>query len=305
MRNKFVQLLIEWAREDENIFLLTGDLGFSVLEPFRNEFPDRFINVGISEQNMIGVATGLAKRGKRVFVYSIVNFATLRCLEQIRNDVCYHNANVVITIVGGGFAYGTHGYTHLGLEDVAAMMPLPNMKIFSPADAFELEGCMHYIKNSNGPCYLRMARGGEPNLHPCAINLSQDLLKAPYPKINLISHGPVFSELLVAQKQLKEAYQLDVGVYSLPLLKPIPDKALNALLQASSHVFVFEEHMEFGGLSSVIASLAAPLHQRPYIYSRGANEKLMHTIGKQAYMRQIVGLDANSIVNYVVSNINS
>lgn len=299
MRNAFVESLVSWAESDPTLYLLTGDLGYSVLEPFRDRFPERFINVGISEQNMIGIAAGLAKLGKRVFVYSIVNFATLRCLEQIRNDICYHDANVVITIVGAGFAYGTHGYTHFGLEDLAALLPFPNMKVFAPADAFELVGCMEYIRERRGPCYLRLARGGEPNIHHKAINLNQDLLKAPFSKINLISHGTIYHELLMAKRNIKEQFQVDVGTFSLPLLKPFPETLIQSLLKSSEYLFVFEEHAQQGGLGSLVASVAAPLALTTKIYCYGAQADMIHSIGNQDYMRKIAGLDANSMVEMI------
>lgn len=299
MRNAFVEYLVSWGEADPNLYLLTGDLGYSVLEPFRDRFPERFINVGISEQNMIGVAAGLAKSGKRVFVYSIVNFATLRCLEQIRNDLCYHDANVVITIVGAGFAYGTHGYTHFGLEDLAALLPLPTMKVFAPADTFELVGCMDYIRDTQGPCYLRMARGGEPDIHNKVINLNQDLLKPPFAKINLISHGTIYHELLMAKRKIKEQFQIDVGTFSLPLLKPFPETLIQSLLKSSEYLFVFEEHSQQGGLGSLVASVAAPLGLAIPIYCYGVQADTIHTIGNQDYMRKIAGLDANSMVEVI------
>jgi transketolase len=137
MRNTFIRELIKIAEKDKNIYLLTGDLGFSVLEPFLEKLPDQFVNVGVAEQNLTGVATGLALTGKIVFTYSIANFPTLRCLEQIRNDACYHNANVKIISIGSGFSYGTLGYTHYGVEDISIMRALPKIKIISPADPIE------------------------------------------------------------------------------------------------------------------------------------------------------------------------
>ena len=137
MRTAFIDTLCQLAAEDERIWLLTGDLGYSVLERFATRFPERYVNVGVAEQNMVGVAAGLARCGKMPWVYSIANFPTFRCLEQIRNDVCYHNGNVKVVAVGAGFAYGPHGYTHHGLEDVAILRALPNMTVVAPADPVE------------------------------------------------------------------------------------------------------------------------------------------------------------------------
>src|SRR5262249_13809462 len=137
MRAAFIKTLYELAERDERVWLLTGDLGFTVLEDFARRFPERYLNVGVAEQNMTGVAAGLARCGKVVFTYSIANFPTLRCLEQIRNDVCYHEANVKVVSVGGGFAYGAAGYTHHGVEDLGALRLLPGMTVVAPGDPVE------------------------------------------------------------------------------------------------------------------------------------------------------------------------
>ncbi|HUT68624.1 MAG TPA: hypothetical protein VMW86_08780, partial [Dehalococcoidales bacterium] len=137
MRAAFIKSLIEMAREDESIFLLVGDVGYRLVEPFAREFPERFVNIGIAEQNMVGIAAGLALSGKTVFLYSIANFPTVRCVEQIRNDVCYHKANVKIVTAGGGLIYGALGPTHHLTEDVALMRALPNMTVIAPGDPLE------------------------------------------------------------------------------------------------------------------------------------------------------------------------
>jgi transketolase len=161
MRTTFIQTLCEIAERDERVWLLTADLGYSVLEPFAERFPSRFLNVGVAEQNMIGVAAGLAHSGKMPFVYSIANFPTLRCFEQIRNDVCYHEANVKIVAVGGGFAYGAQGYTHHGVEDLGVMRLLPNMIVVAPGDPVETRGATLAMAAHRGPCYLRLGKARE------------------------------------------------------------------------------------------------------------------------------------------------
>jgi len=165
MRTAFIETLCELAEQDERIWLLTGDLGYSVLEQFAERFPDRFVNVGVAEQNMTGVAAGLALCGKIVFTYSIANFPTLRCLEQIRNDVCHHNLNVKIVAVGGGLAYGAQGYTHHAIEDLAVMLALPNMTVIAPGDSVEVRLATRAIVDWPGPCYLRLGRAGERIVH--------------------------------------------------------------------------------------------------------------------------------------------
>lgn len=304
MRNRFIQLLCAWAKEDENIYLLTADLGFSVLEPFAQAFPKRFINVGIAEQNMIGIAAGLSLMGKRVFVYSIVNFGTIRCLEQIRNDVCYHNANVVVTIVGAGLAYGLNGYTHLGVEDLAVMLPMPKMKVLSPADNYELESCMGYIKKNSGPSYLRLSKGGEPLIHSNYFDIEKSLKSERLPDINIICHGTILSEAIKTKGLLKENYNLNVGVFSIPLLKPFPTNNCLNLLRQSKHIFLIEEHMQFGGMNSLVASLAASLGPDcPNIYAYALDEKILHLVGDQTYLRSSFGLNAENLLESILSEL--
>lgn len=304
MRNRFIQLLCAWAKEDENIYLLTADLGFSVLEPFAQAFPKRFVNVGIAEQNMIGIAAGLSLMGKRVFVYSIVNFGTIRCLEQIRNDVCYHNANVVVTIVGAGLAYGLNGYTHLGVEDLAVMLPMSKMKVLSPADNYELESCMGYIKKNSGPSYLRLSKGGEPLIHSNYFDIEKSLKSERLPDINIICHGTILSEAIKTKGLLKENYNLNVGVFSIPLLKPFPTNNCLNLLRQSKHIFLIEEHMQFGGMNSLVASLAASLGPDcPNIYAYALDEKILHLVGDQTYLRSSFGLNAENLLESILSDL--
>ena len=165
MRSAFVKTLIECARRDPRIILLTGDLGFMALEPFIKEFPKRYINAGVAEANMVGMAAGLASTGKKVFVYSIIPFVTMRCLEQLRNDVCYHNFDVKVVGVGSGYSYSTMGATHHAIEDIGALRSLPNLRIVSPGDPLEVELAVKALVKDNGPAYLRLGKRGEPVLH--------------------------------------------------------------------------------------------------------------------------------------------
>ncbi|MDD3412314.1 MAG: transketolase, partial [Eubacteriales bacterium] len=165
MRNTFTRCLEDYARAHEELVLVTGDLGFGVLFPYMKEFPDRFFNAGISEQAMMSMAAGLALEGHTVVVYSIGNFPTLRCLEQIRNCCAYHDANVKIVCVGAGFVYGVLGMTHHATEDMSALRLLPGVKVYAPADAAETEAVMGPFLSEPGVAYLRIGRGGEACLH--------------------------------------------------------------------------------------------------------------------------------------------
>lgn len=165
MRTAFIDELVTLAGERDNIALVVGDLGFSVIEPFADRFPDRFINAGIAEQNMTGLASGMASEGYHVFTYSIANFPTFRCAEQIRNDVDYHKLPVTVVAVGGGLSYGALGYSHHAVQDYALIRTMPNMLIAAPGDPMEVRACLRYLVSNPGPSYLRLGKAGEPCYH--------------------------------------------------------------------------------------------------------------------------------------------
>ena len=164
MRDAFTRALMREAAKDDRLMLVTGDLGFGVLKPFWETYPEQFVNAGIAEQSMTGLAAGLAKTGRTVLTYSIGNFPTLRCLEQIRNDCAYHALNVKVVCVGGGFVYGSLGMSHHATEDMAIMRALPGVTVFTPGDPAEVEAIVPVMLKTPGTCYLRLGRGGEPTL---------------------------------------------------------------------------------------------------------------------------------------------
>src|SRR5437867_8897552 len=207
MRSAFFDTLVRLAEDDERITLVVGDLGFGVIEPFARRFPDRFLNAGVAEQNLTGIAAGMALSGKIVFTYSIANFPTLRCLEQIRNDVCYHEANVKIVAVGGGFAYGPLGMTHHATEDLAIMRALPGIVVVAPGDPWEVERATRAIVAEPGPCYLRLGRAGEPTLHGAgdAFELGRGIRMREGRALTIISTGGLLESALEAAEQLAAA----------------------------------------------------------------------------------------------------
>ena len=200
MRNAFVKTLIELAKDNRNIELITGDLGFGVLKPYYEQCPNQFTNAGIAEQNMTTVAAGMALEGKNVFTYSIGNFPTLRCVEQIRNDCAYHKANVKIVCVGGGFVYGSLGMSHHATEDIAVMRALPGVVAMAPADSIEAEVCTRALVEFEGTAYLRLGRGGEKRIHDRIENyqIGKALKVREGEKIALFSTGGIAEEVLDA-----------------------------------------------------------------------------------------------------------
>lgn len=291
MRNAFIQTLCQLAERDPRIWLLTGDLGFSVLEAFAERFPDRFINVGVAEQNMIGVATGLARCGKVVFTYSIANFATLRCLEQIRNDVCYHQANVKIVAVGGGFTYGAAGYTHHGVEDLGVLRILPNLTLVAPGDPVETRLATRAIVDWPGPCYLRLEKTGNPTVHVVepAFHLGRAIAVRPGRDVTLISTGGMLPETLATASRLA-IEGIEARVLSMHTLKPLDAGAVLQAARETRAIVTVEEHRVIGGLGSAVAEVLAEAQPGPCRFRRfGVPDQLYHRVGSQQFLRRLAG----------------
>lgn len=304
MRNHVITELVKLARTDSRIMLAIADLGFNVVEGFQKEFPDRFINVGIAEQNLTAVAAGLAHEGNEVFTYSIGNFPTLRCIEQIRNMVCYHQANVKILAVGGGFAYGTLGMTHHATEDIAMMRSLPNMRVFVPADAIEAVSCLHEMCKYDGPCYLRMARGHEPNIHSepdyTVIDIRHLLpIVEGGNKVAILASGTILSGAVKLQQMLTNA-GISSSVYSVPSIKPIDEESIRRISQTAKLIITMEEHNIIGGLGGAVAEVVSSLSNHAPLQRFGLQDTFTSEVGNQDYLRDYYGLSAKKIYPSVI-----
>ena len=305
MRDTFVKTLIELAKEDKNIELLTGDLGFGVLKPFWETLPDQFTDAGIAEQNMTTVAAGMALEGKTVFTYSIGNFPTLRCLEQIRNDCTYHNANVKIVCVGGGLVYGSLGMSHHATEDLAIMRALPDMVVMAPGDPVEAAEATKAITAHQGTCYLRLGRGGERRIHNSIPDfkigksiLIADRRKTAGPNIALFSTGAILDEVCDACAALEKK---GVGViqYSFPTVKPIDQETILECAKGADAIFTVEEHNIIGGFGSAVAEVMAGAGAGTPLYRLGLNDEYCTKVGSQQYLRNEYGISAGKIVEYI------
>lgn len=309
MRDTFVQTLIELAEENENIELLTGDLGFGVLKPFWERLPNQFINAGIAEQNMTSVAAGMALEGKIVFTYSIGNFPTLRCLEQIRNDCAYHNANVKIVCVGGGFVYGSLGMSHQATEDIAVMRALPNVSVFCPGDLVEAKEVTKALVDYPGTCYLRLGRGGEKQIHKeipdfqlgqaIKVQKSQSNIKVAA----IFSTGAILDEVTDAVDIL-EKNGIGMAQFSVPSVKPLDTEMILKCAEKYSYIITVEEHNIIGGFGSAVAELLAENKTNARLLKIGINDTYCDVVGNQAYLRNKYGLDAVHISNKVRNFIN-
>ncbi len=264
MRTAFIETLKDLAGQDERIWLLCADLGFSVLETFAQAYPKRYVNVGVAEQNMAGVAAGLALSGKIVFTYSIANFPVIRCLEQIRNDVCAHNLNVKVVSVGGGFAYGSAGYTHHGTEDLAMMRTLPNMTVLAPGDPIETRLLTVAATARPGPCYLRLGKAGEPIVHTSQpeITIGKAIVLREGDAGTLISTGGALAMTVKAADELA-VQGVSVSVLSMPSLSPLDHDAILHAASKTGRIVTVENH-GVGGLGSAVAEVLATstLHPR-------------------------------------------
>ena len=240
MRDTFVKTLIELAKEDKNIELVTGDLGFGVLKPYWEAVPEQFTNAGIAEQNMTTVAAGMALTGKTVFTYSIGNFPTLRCLEQIRNDCAYHNANVKVVCVGGGFVYGSLGMSHHATEDISILRSLPNVVVLAPGDLLEAEEATKAMAKYNGTCYLRLGRGGEKRIHEKIDNftIGKAIKVKDGKRVAIFSTGAIFEEIEGAVNLLKE-HGIDPQVYTFPTVKPLDIEVINNTAKDFELIVIF------------------------------------------------------------------
>jgi transketolase len=250
MRNAFIQELVILARQHPQIALVVGDLGYSVVEPFADEFPERFINAGVAEQNMTGLAAGMASEGYHVFTYSIANFPTFRCAEQVRNDVAYHNLSVTVVSVGGGLAYGSLGYSHHAVQDYALMRTMPNMLIAAPGDPMETRACIRYLVKNPGPSYLRLAKAGEPNFH-------QDIPELQPGKLVNLMEMKSGKAIITTGAGLQAGLDLkrnnkyhDHALFSLPLWSMSTKAVTLEYLRQYDQIITVEDHLYDGGFGS-------------------------------------------------------
>lgn len=298
MRTNFIKQLIEEARHNDRIFLVVGDLGYHVIEPFAEEFPDRFLNIGIAEQNMSGVAAGLAMSGYNVYFYSIGNFPTLRCLEQIRNDIAYHNANVKVVAVGGGYAYGSLGATHQATEEIGCLRVLPNMVVATPGDPIEARAITKISANYDGPMYIRLGKAGEKVVHleeKIDINIG-DICPIRIKSGNLTAVLACGNILEAARKQIEDR-GLPYDLYSVPFVKPMNlDQLKQIAINHPDGIITIEEHQKSCGMGSAVIELlndmfvSGEISKYPKVKRIAIPDEFANVVGTQVYLREYEGL---------------
>jgi transketolase len=293
MRNAFIKELVELAAIHDHIALVVGDLGYSVVEPFADRFPDRFINAGVAEQNMTGLAAGMASEGYHVFTYSIANFPTFRCAEQIRNDVDYHRLPVTVVAVGGGLAYGALGYSHHAVQDYSIMRSFPNMLIAAPGDPMEVRACMRYLVANSQPSYLRLGKAGEPCFHADVPEVEPGMW------LSVAKGAAVGGETLlttgatlgIAMEHLRTCEGVLPAVHSLPMWGMMTKEVQASQVERHARVITLEDHLRDGGFGSwLMESVADTPELVARLKAQALNSRVCGTVGSQATLNALGGL---------------
>jgi transketolase len=290
MRAAFSDTLVRLAKADSNVLLLTGDHGYALFDRFRRECPAQYINAGIAEQNMVGVAAGLARTGFRPFVYGLSAFIPVRVVEQIKLDIAHEKLPVVVIGDGAGFVYSHLGTSHQSTEDIACTRAIPDLSVLSPADRFELAACMEHAYQTKAPVYLRMGKSDRGDVHTAPFQMPMGALLEVKPgssdDVAFIATGSLVRMTLDIAS---EAYP-SAAVWSAPSIKPINSEQVAAICKQSSRVVVLEEHSVLGGLGSVIAEISSEFS--PVRLLRvGVLDRFSHHCGTYEYLLKEHGLD--------------
>jgi len=301
MRIAFVKTLLKEVKGNKNIMLLTADLGFSVFEEYIKKYSKQYLNVGIAEQNMTGMAAGMAMEGKIPIIYSIVPFATMRNFEQIRNDLCYQNMNVKIVGVGAGFSYGPYAHTHHGLEDIGILRTLSNLIILCPGDPIEVALATKAMLNHVGPVYLRLGKAGEPNIHKTIPNfkIGKGILIEDGKDVTIVGTSTFLQRAWDVTSLLKEK-GLSVRLISMHTIKPLDAKIILDSVKKTPAIFTLEEHSVIGGLGSAVAETLAENNSKIKFKRIGVPDRFTKVMGNQDYMREANNLSVNQIANTIL-----
>lgn len=294
MRAAFSKALVGFASENPNVLLLTGDHGYALFDEFRRTCPAQYINAGIAEQNMVGMAAGLARAGFRPFVYGLSAFVPIRVLEQIKLDVAHDHLPVVFIGDGAGFVYSHLGTSHQSTEDIACARVIPNLSVYSPADQFEMTACMEQAYQSKTAAYLRMGKSDRGDVHHAALSPEPGRLLSVRPgngkQVSFIATG----SMVRVASDIAQIQFPDAAVWSAPCIKPIDARQIAEICRQSQLVVVMEEHSELGGLGSVVAEISSDLAP-VRILRIGVRDRFSHLCGSYEYLLKEHGLDPRSI----------
>ena len=302
MRNAYLSALYDLAKDNKDVIALISDNGAVVYDKYREDFPDQFLNMGISEANMVGVSAGLASCGKIPFAYTISNFLTMRAFEQVRNDVCYQNMNVKLVGIGVGFVYSNLGPTHHGTEDIALMRSLPNMTIFSPCDPLEARNVTLASAKINGPVYIRFATGGTPKIYEndYDFEVGKAVTLREGSDVSIIATGSIMPEVLDAVDKLKDK-KIRARLINVHTLKPIDKETLIKAAKETKAVVTIDEHTIHGGLGSIVAEVLADHGVSVPFKRMGLDKTFSEGYGSYADLKEINNVSSKSIVDSVLS----
>lgn len=304
MRTAFVEELVSLARQDPAVMLLTGDLGYTVFEPFQAEFPTRYFNCGVAEANMMGTAAGLAREGFKPFVYSFIPFAIFRALEQIRIDICYHDLPVTIVGLGAGYSYGDMGATHHAVEDIAVARALPGMCVVCPGDPWEVRGATRALWSHEGPAYMRLGKRGEPAVHGpemlLEFRLGRALVVQEGSEVALVATSNMLSVVVEAARRLESGHGIRPTIVSMHTIKPLDEACVRRLSEQCKAIITVEEHSVLGGLGGAVCEALADVPTRCLVHRMGIPDRFVHVSGSQGYYREQCGLTPEEIVRRTV-----
>ncbi len=294
MRNTAAKAIVNYCRDNKDGFLIAGDAGFGVWEDFQNELPSQYINPGINEQATIGLASGMALSGHKVFYYNIIPFVLMRCYEQVRVDICYHNLPIILIGIGSGITYAPAGMTHYSVEDITLAKTMPNLNIISPSDPIQVKKAIAYAIENKNPTYIRISRSGEPKLFEESIDISKPTYLKKGHKKAIIFHGSIVDEVLKARQEID-----DVSIISLAMISPLPKKEILELFTKYEKIYVVEEHFKDGGLGSILSDFAMENKIFVDIQKIAIKNHYIHKIGNCDYLRKELSIDSESIIKKV------
>lgn len=301
MRNNFMNVIIDTAKKNNDVFIICGDAGLGVFDSFKDDNLGNYLNLGIAEQNTISFAAGLALSGYKAYVYNIAPFVLYRCYEQVRNDICYQRLPVILVGIGSGLTYAPAGITHYSVEDIGLAQTLPNLKVFSPIDPVEAKKVATYSLHCQDPLYIRLPKRGEPIIHR---NEDFDITKAQLiqdgEKMAIVFHGSISIEVMEARKIL-EKDNIYPKLISMPMIQPFNYASLSEHLKGIESLVVVEEHYRGCGLGSIIAKEYAQCSPKWKLYVRGIEDAFVHDIKDIDGMRDKYEISAKKIAQFVRS----
>jgi transketolase len=302
MRNAFAEEILEIARQDERLIVLSADIGNRLFDNLKAEFPARFYNTGVAEANNISMAAGLADSGFRPVCYTITPFITYRCYEQIKIDVCYHEMPVVIVGTGSGLSYAALGATHHSCEDIAVMRVLPGMHVAAPADALEVKACLRAAFNLGKPVYIRIGKKGEPVIHSelPAFKFGFWSVLRHGSDVCLLSTGNMLGPSLRVAGILADA-KISATVVNCASIKPLDGEMLEKMLNSHDAVVTIEEHSLIGGFGGAVAEWVVDKNlDARKIMRFGTQDRFLHRLGEQEYARSQHGLGDHQIAEKIL-----